>query len=378
MTRLADLMTPALIVDERRMTANIDRMRAKVASLGIGFRPHIKTAKSAEIALLLTGGAPGPITVSTLAEARAAAEAGFRDILYAAALTPNKIDTVLAMRGDGVDLTVIVDSVAAAEMIAAASRAHGTSIPTLIEIDSDGARAGIRPDDEITILAIAAALAEGAEMAGVMTHCGASYRSRSEADALAWAERERDAAVAAADLLRTAGHGPRIVSVGSTPTVLAAQDMTGITEARAGVFLFHDLVIAGTAACTVDDIALSVLASVSGIQADRGRYLVDAGWMALSRDRGTSAQAVDHGYGLVCDAGGRPYGDLIVTEANQEHGVLALRPGSDGPLPELAIGDLVRILPNHACATAAPHDLYHRVTGASDDVTGTWRRFGGW
>ena len=98
----------------------------------------------------------------------------------------------------------------------------------------------------------------------------------------------------------------------------------------------------------------------------------------MSQDRGTSKQEVSQGYGVVCDLAGYPYADLIVADANQEHGIIAIRPGSNGTLPDLAIGDRVRILPNHACATAAQHASYHVVRGASDVVEAEWPRFGGW
>ena len=365
------LLTPALLLDETRLDRNLARMRAKIAALGVGFRPHIKTVKSAAVLDRLFDGGRGPITVSTLAEAEAAAGLGFSDILYAAALTPNKLPVVRALRGQGVDLTVTTDSLDGARAIAA-----GGAIPTLIEIDCDGIRAGIAPEDVATIVAVARALGTG--FAGVMTHCGASYGSRREVEIIAWAQRERAAVVAAADTLRDAGFAPGIVSLGSTPTVLFSPGMDGITEARAGVFTFFDLVMAGIGVCAVDDIALSVLASVSGVQKARGRYLIDAGWMAMSRDRGTASQPVDQGYGLVCDRAGRPWTDLILTEANQEHGVIALRPGSKAALPDLAVGDLVRILPNHACATAAQHQAYHVIRPGDDHVLARWPRFGGW
>jgi D-serine deaminase-like pyridoxal phosphate-dependent protein len=142
------------------------------------------------------------------------------------------------------------------------------------------------------------------------------------------------------------------------------------------VFVFFDLVMAGVGVCSLDDIALSVLATVIGAQESRGWILVDAGWMAMSRDRGTAGQAVDQGYGLVCDLAGRPYGDLIMVQANQEHGVLALRPGAAGPLPELKVGDRVRILPNHACATGAQHQSYHVI--GPGGLEAEWSRFSGW
>ena len=153
--------------------------------------------------------------------------------------------------------------------------------------------------------------------------------------------------------LRAAGHECPVVSVGSTPTAHFAEDLTGVTEMRAGVYMFFDLVMHGVGVCTTDDIAISVLATVIGTKPEKGWILVDAGWMALSRDRGTAAQQVDQGYGLVCDLSGKLYPDLIVAQASQEHGILAIRSGSAATLPDLPIGTKVRILPNHACATAS-------------------------
>jgi D-serine deaminase-like pyridoxal phosphate-dependent protein len=147
---------------------------------------------------------------------------------------------------------------------------------------------------------------------------------------------------------------------------------------RAGVFVFFDLVMAGLDVCTVDDIALSVLATVIGHQPDKGWILVDAGWMAMSRDRGTASQRLDQGYGVACDVDGVPYPDLIMARANQEQGILALRDGSAAQLPHLPIGSLVRVLPNHACPTAAQHDHYTVVQSGSREIVGQWSRFRGW
>jgi len=169
-----------------------------------------------------------------------------------------------------------------------------------------------------------------------------------------------------------------VVSVGSTPTAHYSRDLTGVTEVRAGVFVFFDLVMAGIGVCSIDDIAISVLATVIGHQRDRGWILVDAGWMAMSRDRGTARQEVDQGYGLVCDLQGQPYGDLILADANQEHGIMMLRPGSQAQLPDLPIGTRVRILPNHACATGAQHGGYQVMHMGSSIIEAEWPRFGGW
>lgn len=374
----AALQTPALLLDPDRMARNIERMRAKAAGLRVSLRPHVKTAKCLEVIERMTGGVRGPVTVSTLREAERLAEAGYNDIVYAVGLTPNKFDRVRALRRDGIDLKVILDSAETAAALAGSGSADDSPVPVLIEIDSDGHRAGVKPHDGALLGAIADRLIGGAHLSGVLTHAGESYSARSDEALRGFATLERDGAVGAAETLRALGHGVEIVSIGSTPSVLFSEDMTGVTEARAGVYVFFDLVMAGIGVCAVDDIALSVLASVNTVQAERGRYVVDAGWTAMSRDRGTASQPVDQGYGLVCDLAGNVYPDLIMTEANQEHGAIALRPGSDAELPKLAVGDLVRILPNHACATGSQHEAYLVTDEARAVVVDRWLRFGGW
>jgi D-serine deaminase-like pyridoxal phosphate-dependent protein len=183
--------------------------------------------------------------------------------------------------------------------------------------------------------------------------------------------------VLAAGRLRAAGSDCPVVSVGSTPTATFADDLSGVTEVRAGVFVFFDLVMAGINVCRVEDIALSVLGTVIGHRADKGWTLVDAGWMAMSRDRGTSRQPMDQGYGVVCDLDGQPVADLIMAGANQEHGIVAHRNGRIEGALQLPVGTQLRILPNHACSTAAQHAAY-RVVGANGRVTATWPRFNGW
>lgn len=374
--RLADLDTPALLLDGAKMRANIARMDAALAAHGVALRPHLKTGKSVAVARAMTERWSGAVTVSTLMEAEQFFAAGFRDILYAVGIAPAKLARAAALVAQGADLTLILDSVAVAEAVAALGRERGVAFPVLIEIDSDGHRAGVRPDDAATLTAIAGALAGGADLRGVMTHGGGSYNATSSEALAAFAELERSGAVTAAEVLRAAGFASPAVSVGSTPTALFARDLAGVTEVRAGVYVFFDLVMAGLGVCREDEIALSVLASVIGHQAERGQLIIDAGWMALSRDRGTASQRVDQGYGLVCDSNGDVIGDLVVVGANQEHGIVARRDG--GPLDQrdYPVGTLLRILPNHACATAAQHGNYHVLDDGA--VAAVWPRFGGW
>jgi len=370
---LTEVETPALVLDLAKLDRNVGRLAARMAALGVVLRPHMKTAKSREVARRIYPDGYGPITVSTLKEAEYFAADGARDIVYAVGISPDKIERVAALRAQGVDLVVLLDTVEQAKALAASAAGP---LAALIEIDCDGHRGGLAPDDA-TILTIAEILAKGGvELRGVLTHAGESYGCRSPQALEAAAEGERAAAVDAAQRLRAKGFACPVVSVGSTPTSHFARDLTGVTEVRAGVYMFFDLVMHGIGVCAVDDIAVSVLATVIGHKPEKGWILVDAGWMALSRDRGTSRQAVDQGYGLVCDIEGRPYRDLLVSDASQEHGILSLRPGSGETLPDLAVGAKVRILPNHACATSAQHEAY-QVVGAGAGLA-RWPRMRGW
>ena len=370
---LETIETPALLLDADKLEANCRRMRERLQSHGVVLRPHVKTAKSVEVTQEALDAPSGAITVSTVREAEYYFDHGFRDILYAVGLVAAKVPRLAELVKRGAQVRAIVDSVDAARDLNLASAKAGVRIPALIEIDSDGHRAGVPPHAP-TLLEVAEAL--GDSLHGVMTHAGDSYNCTTIDGIRDVAARERDAVVTSAGVLRRAGYTCPVVSVGSTPTATFASNFAGVTEVRPGVYVFHDLVMAGLGVCRVDDIAISVLASVIGHQKEKNWIVTDAGWMALSRDRGTAKQRIDQGYGVACCADGRPIEDLIVVDANQEHGIVARRGGGPIDLKRYPVGSLLRILPNHACATAAQHSEYHVLRdGQPVEV---WERFGGW
>ncbi|MEV8314926.1 DSD1 family PLP-dependent enzyme [Streptomyces sp. NPDC059900] len=378
---LADPDTPFAVVDVYKSLRNIERLARRADRLKVSLRPHVKTAKSLDVAALMHGGAPFPVTTSTLAEAEAFADGGYTDITYAVGIDPHKLPRVIALLRRGVTLRVLLDSREQAQSVADAARAAGLVIPAQIEIDCDGHRGGLKPDaPELT--GIGRTLHEAGCLDGVLTHAGESYFAQTPQDMRKAARNERDSAVTAAERLRAAGLPVRTVSVGSTPTAHAADDLTGVTELRAGNYLFFDLVMAGLGVCRLEDLALSVVVTVIGHRPEYGWILTDGGWMAMSRDRGTAAQTLDQGYGLVLDLAGNPIPNLVMSAASQEHGTLTARDGA--PLPDLPVGTRLRILPNHACATAAQHRGYHVIdstqpTGSEPTaVQATWQRITGW
>ncbi|PZW46665.1 D-serine deaminase-like pyridoxal phosphate-dependent protein [Humitalea rosea] len=356
---LDDLTTPCLVLDLGLLRKNLAMMEAAVARHpGVVLRPHLKTAKSIEVAALAAPG-HGPITVSTLAEAEAFWGAGYRDQIYAVGITPQKLDRLAALPG----VKAITDDLATAQAIAA----HPGAIQALVEVDVGEHRGGLRPDDE-GLLAIAAAL--GPKLAGVITHAGHSYAGRTNAEMADIAETERAGITRAAERLRAAGHSVGIVSMGSSPTALYARSLEGVTEVRAGVYMFGDLFQAQIGTHAEADIAMTVLTSVIGRRA--GTLLLDAGAMALSKDRSTAAPGIrDDGFGLVLDLDGQPsFGRVVVERAYQEHGVAT-------GAPDLPVGARVRVQPNHTCMTAGAHERYFVVDGGRE-VIGTWARVNGW
>ena len=372
---LKTLPTPCLLLNRNRMRRNIARMAERMAKLNCVLRPHVKTAKSIDVVNeIVAAGHTRGITVSTLKEAEYFFAAGITDITYAVGIAPNKLDAAASLLARGCQLRILLDSAAMADIVATDGERRRLTYPVLIELDTDGHRAGTSPEgDELLAIGRRLQASSGTALAGVLTHAGESYHCDTPDALAAIARQERDRAVLAAQRLRAAGLSCETVSIGSTPTALAIDDLSGVTEVRAGVYVFFDLVMAGLGLCTPDDVAVSVLATVIGHQPDKGWIITDAGWMAMSRDRGTAGQARDCGYGLVGDAAERLMDGVSVVSCSQEHGILAGAPVS---LPALAIGECVRVLPNHACATAAMYD--HYVVLDNGQVTAEWPRENGW
>lgn len=376
MTEILALDTPCLLLDRAVVERNTERMRTRMRHHAVTLRPHLKTAKSADVARLAVGGTSGAITVSTLREAAYFLEHGFNDIFYAVGITPAKLPHVDALVGRGASLRIVTDSVDIAGAIASFARTARSRVKVLIEVDCGDERAGVLPDSAALIeIANALGASDNIELVGVMTHAGQSYGCNDPEAIREIAERERDSIVHAAERLRAAGYECPVVSGGSTPTAVYAEDLSGVTEMRPGVYVFFDLAQLTIGSCAREDLALSVLASVIGHNRHVGHIVIDAGALALSKDLSANARRPEIGYGEVCEAQTlAPFGPLHVKNVSQEHGVI--------PVPDavwferLPVGTKVRILPNHACITAAAHAEYQVI--ANDVVMDTWERVNGW
>ncbi|MEZ2293511.1 DSD1 family PLP-dependent enzyme [Variovorax sp. RCC_210] len=374
---LDTLDTPAALIERTRMQRNIERMQQRMNALGVRFRPHVKTTKCIDVARAQRDAGAQGITVSTLKEAEQFFAHGFTDVLYAVGMAPHRLQHAMELRRRGCALVIITDGAESARAIAEFGRANGEVFDVLIEVDTDGHRSGIRPEED-ALLQVARSLHEGGmRLGGVMTHAGSSYELDTPEALRAMAEQERAGCVHAAQRIRDAGLPCPVVSVGSTPTALMAQSLEGVTEVRAGVYVFFDLVMRNVGVCSESDIALSVLTTVIGHQVEKGWAIVDAGWMAMSRDRGTQKQKRDFGYGQVCAVDGTVLEGYVLSGANQEHGILSREGTADTDIAaRFPIGTRLRVLPNHACATGAQFPEYHAL--GEDGALQTWGRFHGW
>ena len=337
------LPTPALLLDETVLERNLARMAEKARSLGVSLRPHVKTHKCPPIAALQRERGATGITVSTLAEARAFAEAGFHDQTWAFPLPLSRVDEALELTGR-IDLGLTVDSVEALDALTA----RGARARVWLKVDCGYGRAGVDPTSEAaTKLAGRVHETPGLRFAGILSHSGHAYGVDSPMEAAAVAEEERGVMAGLADRLRRSGIPVPGVSVGSTPSMAQARDLTGVTEARPGNYAFYDYTQVALGSCAVKDVAVTVLATV--ISRGRDHSVVDAGALALSKDLGPDERP--RGYGRLWRGLDEPALDpeLRVLSVSQEHGIL------NAPL---SVGTRVRILPNHSCLAVWNFDRY--------------------
>jgi len=360
-----EMETPALVLDADRVRLNAERMLKHCDGKGVFLRPHLKTAKSVEVAKIATGGRMSGLTVSTLAEAELFANAGFDDILYAVGITPNKFGKVRSiLDGTGKTVVLTLDSIEMAKAVADSTLDN----PVLIEIDCGESRGGL-PVDAIALLEIAELLGE--QFHGIMSHAGHSYSTDKISRVKEIAQAEIGAAVGAAERLRRAGIAVEIVSIGSTPTVLHADDFRGITEVRAGIYLFNDLSQYGRKICDLKNIAMTVLATVIGHNRAAGVLTVDAGALAMSKDIGANVHMPEAKFGWLCDVDTLEPTGLAIDVVHQEHGTVKV--ADPTIFEQFPIGSMVRILPGHACLTAAGgYGKYHLTDGR------VWSRQDGW
>ncbi|MEO0421372.1 MAG: alanine racemase, partial [Pseudomonadota bacterium] len=344
------LPTPCLLLEPAVLERNIDVMARRVRTLGVQLRAHMKTSKCAQVMARLPASAsaalPGPIAVSTLREAEYLFDADAHDILHALPLSRAKLPRARALAARGARLSVLVDTPQALRQLieSAPTSEHEGPLRVLFEIDSDGYRGGLSPDAD-ALLECASLLrdapAASVRLGGVYGYAGRTYAARDAAEGTRIVEQCRLATVRAAERLRSAGHTVESVCLGGSPVAVFAEHLAGVDELCAGVWMFNDLFQHGLGVCAIEDIAVSVLATVVSANTSTNTVFIDAGALALSQDRSTEKQTRDTAYGLLADAAtGRLLPDYRVAAVSQEHGHVK------GPdvVARLPVGTQVRVL----------------------------------
>lgn len=348
-----EVRTPALLLDLDVLERNLERMAERCEALGVALRPHFKTHKCLEIARrqVARSGAGG--TVATGEEARAFAAGGIDDLVWAVPLEPGKVVEAAAIKGSR--LRVLVDDPATVAALAA----HGARFDVAIKVDCGYHRAGVDPEGA-TLLELARTItdAPSLELGGLLTHSGHAYAVHGPEQARRVAEQERDAMLRAAERLEASGLPRPWLSVGSTPAMMAARDLSGIDEARPGNYALFDFMQVGLGSCRVADCAATVLTAVVSNAAGHG--VIDAGALALSKDPGLG-RVETYGEIFEPDGSGRLSDELRVAALSQEHGKLSAA---------VPVGTRLRVLPNHSCLTVAHFDEFVVVRG--DAVVDRW------
>lgn len=343
--RVDDLETPVPVIDLDRVDNNLAKMQAYCDSHNLRLRPHIKTHKMPAFAhQQVERGAIG-ITCQKLGEAEVMVDAGLDDVLISYPLVGSAKALRLAELARRAKMSVAVDNAMALDAAAEAARMSGARIGVLVEFDSGNRRTGVVSVDQTLDLARRILAAPGLRFDGLMTYPSTPATVEFVAEA-----RRR---FAEADIAIS------VVSGGGTPNAWQAHEIAGLTEVRVGTYIYHDRATVGAGAASLEDCALHMHATVVSRPTD-DRAVIDAGTKSLTSD--TVAPSVGPGFGLILG-----YPDAVIERLNEEHGVLDLSLSREKP----ALGERVRIVPNHVCVVSNLHDEV--VISRNGRVVDTWR-----
>jgi len=355
---LASITSPTLLLDEVRCRRNIRRMAHKAQKFGLSLRPHAKTHQSLGVARWLREAGVSRLTVSSPAMAEYFAAGGWTDLTLAFPLNLRALDTLLALAAR-IHLQLVVESPDHLQAL----RARATQpLDLFLLVDTGAGRTGLRPE-QLELARQMVATMEGEahlRFAGLLTHAGHSYHARGP-EAIGRVHRQ------SLETLRTFAQGlpaaPPILSVGDTPCCSTQTEYEGIHEIRPGNFVFYDLMQARIGACRPEDIALGMACPVTALHPERREAVLHGGAVHLAKDAlQDDCENLIYGMAVAWTADGWDAGRVLgyVRRLSQEHGILELRPEA---MPALRMGELVCVLPVHACHTADAVKSYLSLGG---------------
>ena len=357
MTRIADIDTPALLVDLESMERNLRRAAEYAASHGLRLRPHTKTHKSPRIGRRqLELGAAG-LTVAKVGEAEVMLDAAPRDMLVAYPVIGRaKLERLMAVARRA-RVTVALDSAAAAQQLSEAAQAAQVNVGVLAETDVGLGRVGVSPGAELLTLARAIERLPNLSLEGIAFYPG-HIKDNGPAGQEALAALGALIQSILADF-RGAGIEARIVSGGSTPSLYHSHELQGLNEIRPGTYVFNDWNTVLSGACTPEECAATLLVTVVS-NARPGQIIVDGGSKTFSSDRLTGCGS-ESTFGHVVEAP-----EAVFHKMNEEHGYVDVRQSNR----KFEIGERLRIVPNHICVAV---NLHERVYGIRNgEVEEVW------
>ena len=335
---IAEVDTPALLIDIDQLEANIRRYAQVAAQAGVRLRPHIKTHKTLEIADMQLRAGAGGITTAKLSEAEVFANAGVSDIFVAYPIVGVEKARRAATIAQHCHLIVGVESEKSIQQLSEATTVAGSTIFVRVEVNSGLDRTGVEID-AAEALCRQVLTVPGLQLDGIFTFRGASFPNAPTRDPAVLGQLEGELMVSLAERLRQAGIPVQAVSVGSTPTAASVALVPGVTEVRPGTYVFFDRMTTKTGISSMDEIALSILATVVSRPAS-DVAVIDAGSKTFCGDIVPQNVGLE-GYGITTDGS-----NGVVIRMNEEHGIVRLAPGF-AP----AVGDKITFFPNHVCTT---------------------------
>jgi D-serine deaminase-like pyridoxal phosphate-dependent protein len=355
---ISSLRTPCVLVDHGRVQRNIDSMQQAASARGQRLRPHAKTHKSPDLALMqIARGAVG-VCCAKLGEAEVFADRGIRDIRVPYPLNPVNADRVLALL-DRTHLSFIVDHLDVARGWSRVMQDAGREVDVLIKVDVGFHRCGIDPHSGAIEFIGRVATMPGLKLRGLLSHAGHAYGAGSEAELARIAGDEARLLNDLRDGANAVGVAIEEISVGATPTARFSAGLAGVTELRPGNYIYYDRTQVGLGAATWNDCALSVLARVVSRPA-ADRLILDSGSKTLTNDQARGF-APTPGHGVIQKSldDSEPDDRLIIERLSEEHATVRV----DSADCAYAPGDLVRIVPNHSCVVSNMVDEVWIVNG---------------
>jgi D-serine deaminase-like pyridoxal phosphate-dependent protein len=346
---IAELDTPVLLVDLDRMERNIARWQRLADDAGVAFRVHVKTHKVPAIALQQLAAGACWIVCAKIAEAEVFVDGGCDDVVIAYPVFGERKWRRLADLACRARVGVNVDSVEAVEGISAAAREAGTKIDLYLDIDTGMHRGGVdhRSLAEAILLCEAISNAASVELAGITTHRQMAFADAGAREPDDAGRDEAQALVAVAEELRAAGQEIRVVAAGGSVSGRGAASVPGLTELRAGTYVFCDLMQLDYGVAAWEDLALTVLCTVVSTR-QPGGATIDGGLKTFSGDRLTG----EHQLARAADR------EIALDRLSEEHGMAVVGAGE-----RVRLGEKIPFFPVHACTAV---NLSDELVGVRD------------